>query len=110
MQRVFIPQITEHYDTHARRFVPTFDFSSAAVFGQLTPILDRSDDSMFLPSLMGKIGDVLADFQPDDYFIAVGDPSVIAACSGFIFQKWNAMKMLKWDKQLKQYIQLEIEL
>lgn len=110
MPRVFIPQISEHYDKHAGRFVPTFDFSSAAVFGQLTPILDRADDPMFLPTLMGKIGAALDDFRPDDYFIAVGDPSVIAACSGFIFQKWNAMKMLKWDKHLKQYIQLEIDL
>src|SRR5690349_16600252 len=103
LPRVFIPQLVERFDSKAGRNVPVFDFTSAAAYGTLTPILDKDDDPMFLARITPKIREALADFHEDDYFVAVGDPSVIAVCSGLILRRRKALKMLKWDKKLGRY-------
>lgn len=109
MGRVFIPQVTERFDHSANRMVPAFDFSAAAHFGQLTPILDVSDNVQFLAYLAPKIRKVLADFGPDDHFVAVGDPTVIAMCAGIIFQRQRKVSILKWDRGLKMYNSIEVQ-
>jgi len=108
--RVFIPQLVERFDQSMGRRVPVFDFTEAAAFGQLTPILAPEDDPMFLTMHMPKIDASLTDFGPDDYFLAAGDPSVMAVCAGIILRRQSSMKMLKWDKKLTRYITLEVKL
>lgn len=108
--RVFIPQLVEKYDHKLRAFVPVHNFASAASFGTLTTILDKTDDPMFLPHLTDKIKDALRYFTVDDYFVAVGDPSVISVCSGIILRSQDFFKMLKWDKKMSQYITMEVQL
>jgi hypothetical protein len=108
--RVFIPQITERYDSTLDRRVPVFDFTTAAAFGTITPILAPEDDPMFLASHVEKIHDALETFGPDDYFLAVGDPSVMAICAGIIMRGQDNLKMLKWDKQMTRYITVEVVL
>lgn len=125
MPRVFFPQVVKRYDftppgeprhPHQRqqmglepiRLVPAFDLSSAAQFGQLTPILGPDDNPMFLSWITPKIREALDDFGENDYFLAVGDPSVIAICAGIILRKRKVLKMLKWDRKLNVYISLEI--
>jgi hypothetical protein len=108
--KVFIPQLVKKYDTKLRAFVPVHNFDSAASFGVLRVILDKSDDPMFLPTLTRKIQDALEDFTYDDYFVAVGDPSVISVCSGIILRRQDYFKMLKWDKKMTQYITMEVQL
>ena len=108
VQKVFITQIVEKYDASARGMIPAFDFSSAAQFGQLTPVVEPEDNPLWLDRIVPKIKKSLESFGPDDYLLAVGDPSVIAVCSGIILRKQSSLKMLKWDRQLKTYIQMEI--
>jgi hypothetical protein len=108
LPRVFIPQLVERFDNRTGRNVPVFDFTSAAAYGTLTPILDKDDDPLFLARITPKIRDALADFNDEDYFVAVGDPSVIAVCSGLILRRRKTLKMLKWDKKLARYLTLEV--
>lgn len=110
MPRVFIPQLVERWDHVTRGFVPVYDFSSAATFGALSPILEKGDDPMFIASLTQKIQDALKDFADSDYFVAVGDPSVIAVCAGIILRKHDRFCMLKWDKKMSCYIPVEVRL
>ena len=106
--RVFIPQLVERFDQGTGRLVPVFDFSAAASFGQLTPILEPSDNIQFLAHLAPKIRKALQDFGPDDYFVAVGDPTVIAICAGIIFRRNQRANILKWDRKLSIYNNIEV--
>jgi hypothetical protein len=108
MGRVFIPQLVERYDQATGRMTPVFDFSAAAHFGQLTPILEKSDNVQFLAFLAPKIRKALSDFGPDDHFLAVGDPTVIAMCAGIIFRRQQKVSFLKWDRVLKMYNSIEV--
>lgn len=108
MTKVFIPQIVKRFDDDAGKLVPAFDVSPAAKFGELTMILDHGDDPKYLSKVTEKIAKELEAFKFGDYLLAIGDPAVIAVCSGIILRKFHSMKMLKWDRQLKTYIELEI--
>jgi hypothetical protein len=109
MSRVFIPQLVERYDRASGGFVPVHDFSSAAEFGALTAILPKEADPLFLTDHVQAINAALKGFIPSlDYFVAVGDPSIIAVCAGVILRKWDSFRMLKWDKKINRYITLEI--
>ncbi len=108
LQRVFIPQLVTRFDHSKGHAVPMFDFSPAAQYGQLTPILDESDDPLFLARLAPKIRKMLDGFTEHDYLLAVGDPTVIAICAGLILRRHSNIKMLKWDRKMFTYIVLEI--
>jgi len=106
--RVFIPQIVHRYDHLKHDMVPAFDFSAAAMFGQLTPILSAGEDTAYLCLITPQICAALADFKEGDYFLAVGDPAVIAICSGVILRQVNKMNLLKWDRKTQVYFNMEI--
>ena len=106
--RVFIPHIAERWDQDAERKVPKHDFAAAALFGQLTPVLDKEDNPMFLALITPKIREALKDFNDNDSLLAAGDPSVIAICAALILRRRKTMKMLKWDKKMHTYVQLEV--
>lgn len=130
--RVFIPQIAERfipdtpeeqerraqYDRDAGReprsngygrLKPLFDFTPAAAFGQLTPVLEPRDNPMMIARISPRIAEVMESFNPEtDYFIPVGDPAVIAICTGLILRRTSKFKMLKWDRHTRMYVTLEI--
>jgi len=108
IERVFIPQIVERIDPSTGRHVPVHDFSPAAQFGQLTPILGPEDNPMYLARITPKIREALEDFGDHDHLLAVGDPSVIGICCGLILRRRKTLSMLKWDNRSKIYIRLEI--
>jgi hypothetical protein len=108
LPRVFIPQVVKRFDSRKGASVPVFDFTLAASFGMLTPILAEDDDPIYLARITPKIREALKDFSADDFFLAVGDPSVMAVCCGLILRRHKTMKMLKWDKKLARYFTIEV--
>ena len=108
ISKVFLPQVVEKFDVSKQAMAPSFDFSAAAQFGQLTPILDNDDDPIFLARITDKIRKALVEFTDNDYLLAVGDPAVIAVCAGIILRRHKTLKMLKWDRKLRIYNELEV--
>jgi hypothetical protein len=107
--RVFIPQVVERFNERKDRFEPVFDLSTATVFGALTPILNPTDNAMYLARLTTRIRDGLKNFDGErDFFLAIGDPSLIAVCAGLILRRNSQFKMLKWDKHMARYIVMDI--
>jgi hypothetical protein len=106
--KVFLPQIVERFDVAKKAMVPAFDFSAAAQFGQLTPILGQEDDVIFLARITQKIRKELECFTEHDFLLAVGDPAVIAVCAGIILRRHKTLKLLKWDRKLRIYTHLEV--
>lgn len=109
VSKVFIPQIVERFDKQKEVMVAAFDFSAAAQFGQLTPILEAHDDSIFLARITLQIRKKLEEFTDDDFLLAVGDPAVIAVCAGIILRRHKTLKLLRWDRKTKIYHNLEIK-
>jgi hypothetical protein len=108
--RVFIPQIIKRFDRDTRRLVEMYDFTPAQQFGQLEVVLDDGDDPNLISRMTHKVRSRLATFTHEDYLIAVGDPCLIATCAGVILRRSPTLKMLKWVRELKTYIQTEIDL
>jgi hypothetical protein len=108
--RVFIPQIIKKFNREKPGTPITFDFSAAERFGEINVILSDDDDVDDLVAVTRKIKLALDDFDDNDYLIAVGDPTVIAICSGEILIGQDNMKMLRWDRHRKDYFPVEIKL
>lgn len=109
--RVFLPHVHERFDHAVGRRVPAFDFSDAAKHGPLVRVLDPEDDPLFLGSLVTKIRHRLSDFDAaNDFMVPVGDPAVIAACTGIILRDSRILRMLKWDKKAAEYTKVIIQL
>lgn len=108
MPRVYIPQMIMKWDPDKNKSKPMFNFKSAAAYGDLVTILSPEDDIRFLARITSKIRAALANYEDDDYFIAVGDPSVLAICAGLILRRHPRMNLLRWDKQLACYTVLDI--
>jgi hypothetical protein len=107
--RVFVPQVFERYSEEKGRFEPVFDLSTATVFGTLHPILNPTDNAIYLARLTPRIRAALQDFDGErDHFLAIGDPSLIAVCAGLILRRQKQFKMLKWDRRMARYIVMEI--
>lgn len=108
--RVFIPQIVMKYSQDLKRLVPVYDFAPASQHGQLTPVLGDDDNPAFLNRIIPKIKLALSDFTHEDYLLAVGDPCVIAACAGVIARRLPRITMLKWQREIRMYVKMEITL
>jgi hypothetical protein len=106
--KVYIPQIVEVYSESNNRHTPLFDFSDAERFGHLVAVLEPSDNPSFLALLTTKIRKALVPFTINDYLVAVGDPAIIGICAGIILRRQKKLKMLRWDRRLKMYIELEL--
>ena len=110
MSRVYIPNISERYDPVSDKKVPVFDYSDAARFGALVPVLESGDNPYLVSRVIDKIKRRLEAFGSEDYLLASGDPAIIAACAGILMRRHDCVKMLKWDNKRKAYIHLEVNL
>ena len=110
MERVFIPQIATRLDRDTGRVSPVLDFSAAAMHGQLIEVLESNDNPLFIHGLMPKIRKVLESFTEHDCLLAVGDPSLIAACAAVISRRSPIIHLLKWDRNMRAYIKIRINI
>lgn len=108
--RVFIPQVVLKYSQGLGRLVPVYDFTPASQHGQLTSILGEDDDVSFLNRIGPKVKLALSDFTHQDLLLAVGDPCLIAMCAGVIARRLPRFTMLKWQREIKMYVKMEIAL
>ena len=57
------------------------------------------------------IKEKLYDFQDDDHLLAIGDPAAIGiACAIAANKNDGRFKILKWDRQERQYYSVQIDL
>lgn len=108
MSTVYIPNMVRRVDKGVLK--SAFDFTKAASFGNLKEILGEFEDFLFVDRIVDHAEKALASFQDGDYLLAVGDPTVIAICSGILFRAKKKVNMLKWDRKSRAYIPLEISL
>lgn len=109
--RVFAPQQPSRYDADLQLWVPIVNLNHARDFGELIIMLPPNLSSMMAAPLVDALKERMATFNNDDYLLAVGDPTLIAAAAGIAFNKTGGrLKVLKWDRQTKDYLEVELRL
>lgn len=106
--KVFAPQCPTRYDPMLDTRVPIVDLLPAKRFGDVVVLLPNNVTGMMMSPIVTCLKERLSEFDNRDFLIAIGDPSIIAAAAGIILKRLGTMKMLKWDKRLKDYNVVEI--
>lgn len=109
MPKVFITQEKLRRNSEGQ-LVPEFDMTPALRFGD-PEVLVPAGRALFAPVLTVRtIKEKLANFGDEDYLLTIGDPSIIAVAA-MVASEINKgrVKLLKWDRQLQEYLPIQID-
>lgn len=79
-------------------------------FGELIVLLPPAANRLHSAPLVQAIKEGMREFCKEDYIIAVGDPTLIAACACIAHQKTGILRVLKWDRISSDYISVEMKI
>lgn len=108
--RVFIPQEPMGRDENGR-MKSLMNFAKAAKWGEPVVCLGSGPVALSPYPTKEALRECLRDFSDDDYIICVGDPSLIfmaAMIAGDVNR--GRAKILKWDKELKDYLLVDVNI
>jgi len=91
---------------------PKINIIGASKYGELVFLLPELSQIIFSPGpLVFKLRKLLKNYTPDDYLLLTGDPAIIGVACSIVSDITNGKyKLLKWDKQERQYYPIEINL
>ena len=111
MATVFAPQQPSRYDATLQLWVPSMNLAPAERYGQLVILLPPNLNSAQTAPLVQVMKERMAHYTAADCIIAVGDPSLIAAAAGIALKKTGGLlRLLKWDRQAKDYLLTEMKI
>ena len=95
-----------------REVRPKINIIGASKYGELVFLLPELSQIIFSPGpLVFKLRKLLRDYTPEDYLLLTGDPAIIGVACSIVSDITNGKyKLLKWDKQERQYYPIEINL
>ena len=109
MTRVFAPQQPSRFDTSTRLWIPTMNMQPAAKYGELVVLLPPNANRLHTVPLLEALKAGMSDITKDDWLVAVGDPSLIAAAACIASRKTGGiLRLLKWDRLTSDYIAAEM--
>ena len=91
---------------------PKINIMGASKYGEFKFLLPELSQIIFSPGpLIFKLRKSLKDFSEGDYLLLTGDPAIIGVACSIVSDMTNGKyKLLKWDKQERQYYPIEINL
>ena len=91
---------------------PKINIVGASKFGELKVLLPELSQIIFSPGpLIFKLRKLLNNYTPEDFLLLTGDPAIIGVACSIVSDTTNGKyKVLKWDKQERQYYPIVIEL
>ncbi len=91
---------------------PKINILGATQYGEIKMLLKEDSQIIFSPGpIVFKLKKLLKDFNQDDYLLLTGDPAIIGvACSVVSDLTGGQYKLLKWDKQERQYYPIELNI
>lgn len=105
MPRVYAPQLPSRYDAASKLWIPTMNLSPAERYGELVVLLPPNANRLHTAPLVAALRERMAEFGEDDWLVAVGDPSLIAAAACIASkQAGGVLRLLKWDRLASDYI------
>jgi len=91
---------------------PKINIVGASKFGELQVLLPELSQIIFSPGpLIFKLRKLLNNYTPEDFLLLTGDPAIIGVACSIVSDITNGRyKVLKWDKQERQYYPIVIDL
>jgi|TARA_R100001244_G_scaffold36128_3_gene33109 hypothetical protein len=91
---------------------PKINIVGASKFGELKVLLPELSQIIFSPGpLIFKLRKLLNNYTPEDFLLLTGDPAIIGVACSIVSDTTNGKyKVLKWDKQERQYYPIAIDL
>lgn len=109
MNKVFIPQVPSKYNSDARIWLPIVNIKPAEKYGEIVIMLPPEAKNLATAPMIDVIRERLAMSTADDYLVAAGDPSMIAAAAAIMSRRAGGiLRLLKWDRDVRDYIVAEI--
>ena len=109
MSIVYVPN--EPFRTVGGKQVSIIDLTPAARFGDIEILTSGRFAALSTMPLIQDLRKCLKDFNDEDYIVAVGDPAVIGiVCAVAAHFNRGRFKMLKWDKNERTYLQLNMDI
>jgi len=101
MSKVFVIQ-----EANGKNILPAREYGELSiVFPSLYQVYHDADEALQI--LKAK----LADYSESDSLLLIGDPVLISLASMVASERTGGrLKLLKWDRQEKQYVQIKITL
>lgn len=110
MSKVFIPQVPSRYDSRLGTWLPTVNVQPAERFGEVNIMLPPEASRLETPSIVAALKRMMKDYGPDDYVVALGDPMIIAIASVLAERAAGTLRLLRWDRNTREYIAMEVRL
>ena len=91
---------------------PKINIVGASKYGELVFLLPELSQIIFSPGpLVFKLRKLLKNYTSEDYLLLTGDPAIIGVACSIVSDITNGKyKVLKWDKQERQYYPIVINL
>jgi hypothetical protein len=106
--RIFIPQQPSRFDVDSGIWVPTHNIDAAKKYGDFIIMLHPAATRVAFAALVDVLKEKMVDYGPEDYLLALGDPSLIAAAAIIAYQRSGGLRLLKWDRKTFDYIEVSI--
>lgn len=111
MARVYAPQQPSRFDPATRLWIPIMNLDPARKHGELTVILPPNANRLHTAPLLEVLKAAMKDFTEEDWLVAVGDPSLIAASACIAARKTGGiLRLLKWDRLTSDYLATEMKI
>jgi hypothetical protein len=104
--RVFVTQIPSRKDHDTKLWVPTVNIAPATAWGEIEILLPAGSQFYAAAEVTRIIKQRLNElnYQPEDYLLPMGSPTVMAVASAIIARRGNGcMNLLQWDNQMSSY-------
>ena len=79
------------------------DLSDARRFGNLRAVFVNPRRPYDTRTLIIKAQHVLAQWQPGDHLLMIGDPTLCAACMAVLTEDHDVINTLSWDRNTFRY-------
>jgi hypothetical protein len=102
-----MPKVFVVSETGKHNIAPALDY------GEIQIVLPPSQSQVIFSSgpTVARIKRMMEAFSDDDYLLFIGDPTAIAIMATVAASKNHGrFKCLKWDKQERRYIPIQIDL
>lgn len=87
---------------------PVKSVSEAAIYGKLEVLIEQNNVGVAIAPVIRELKQKLINFSDDDYLLPIGDPVVIGLATTIAARSNRGhVKMLRWDRQTRQYIKVE---
>jgi len=103
MSRVFIPQVPSRFERSINTWVPTVSIESAKEFGEIVVMLPPEASRLDTDNIVQLLKAAMADYDKDDYILALGDPLVLAIAASIADRASSPLRLLRWDRQTRRY-------